>query len=347
MTEASPSPEHKISVKMPNTSPIFAKLSLAISLLAIGASLYSIHYNQRSDIRLGMQQEQLHSSLQTLAQTQTTLGSELNTLKQNMVNLVGQTNTAPPNPSAEAIKDTWYRDEALQALQLATEQLQKNSDPSLAELLVSKSIGLLKASRQANEQSIADDLERAALEFQTQYRSNLTKIMHNLDTLQNQSLELVIKEPRFTPGNTTPAVPATDSPKLWRDKLKDSLNLLEKVIVVRKQDDIVNPLLLPIYQKIVLESIRINLQEAQWALLSRNMVLYAQSLTQVSHELEHYTAADAPINQDFAVLLNELKQADGQPTIALFAAAVSTALQKLEQASATGNNNALAEDSAQ
>lgn len=340
MTDTSPSTEHKAPKKTHYPSSVFGKLGLGVSLLAIGASLYSIHYNQRSDLRLGMQQEQLHNSIQNLEQSQSALRLEINSLKQLIENI-------PPKTANDTgtSQESWYINEVVHMLRLAIEQLQKNSDPSLAELLVSKSIGLLKASGQANIQPSADRLVNALTLFQTEYRMHLTRAMKNLDALQNQSTDLVIKEPHFTPGNTAPVAPTGDNPKLWRDKLKESLNLLEKVIVVRKQDDSVNPLLLPLYQKIVLESIRMNLQEAQWALLNHNTALYAQSLTQVEQEFARYTDNNAPVNQSFASKLQAAKQADNPLNTDSLTAAVSAALQTLEQADAADNTGA--EDAAQ
>lgn len=322
-----------------------SKLGLVVSFLAIGVSFYAVYLNQQNKITLGNQQEQLHRSIQNLAQSQTALSSELKGLTRNIDNLASKTDGAVNQTST--LKKTWYLDEALQTLQLANEQLQKNSDPILAELLVNKGIGLLKASGIVKWQPVADDLEQALLTFQTEYRRSLNDAMHTLDSLQNHTLELVIKEPRFTPGQSAPTEPTGDNPKLWRDKLKDSLNLLEKVIVIRKQDDSINPLLLPLYQKIVLESIRMNLQEAQWALLSHNTELYDQSLVQIHHEFERYTAPDAPANQDFAAKLQAAKNLDTQQSIKPFSLAVITALERLTQSGNTNNSKTISEDTPQ
>lgn len=70
------------------------------------------------------------------------------------------------------------------------------------------------------------------------------------------------------------------SSSVWQERLKNSVGLLEKLVVIRRHDEDILPLPSPAYEALLRESIRLNLQEAQWALLQNNETIYQFSLAQ-------------------------------------------------------------------
>lgn len=66
----------------------------------------------------------------------------------------------------------------------------------------------------------------------------------------------------------------------WQDRLRDNVSLLEKLVVIRHQEEDIVPLPTPAYEALLRETIRLNLQEAQWALLQTNPTIYHLALTQ-------------------------------------------------------------------
>lgn len=76
------------------------------------------------------------------------------------------------------------------------------------------------------------------------------------------------------------------SQSAWQNHLQKNMRFLEKLIVIKHYDDNVQPALSPIQQALLRESIRISLQEAQWAVLQNNTQLYQQSLEQALQNIK-------------------------------------------------------------
>jgi uroporphyrin-3 C-methyltransferase len=77
---------------------------------------------------------------------------------------------------------------------------------------------------------------------------------------------------------------------------------LNKLVVVRRDNEDIKPLSSPLFASILKESIRLNLQEAQWAILNNNSMAYQFALTQAVLTLkkgfnEHLSNKTALLNQ--------------------------------------------------
>lgn len=94
----------------------------------------------------------------------------------------------------------------------------------------------------------------------------------------------------------------------WRQKLKDSVSVLEKMVVVRRNDQDIKPLLSPLYVAVVRQAIILNLQEAQWAVLQNNDAVYHLTLQQAIDSIESNFDADSPVTARVTQQLKMLNQ---------------------------------------
>lgn len=106
--------------------------------------------------------------------------------------------------------------------------------------------------------------------------SQLDAIATSVDTLNVQSSSVDV-----------PAISTeTKSNSSWRSQVENSARLLEKLVVIRKNDEDIKPLMSTQYASLLRESIRINLQEAQWAVLNENQIAYNLFMQQAENTLK-------------------------------------------------------------
>ena len=82
------------------------------------------------------------------------------------------------------------------------------------------------------------------------------------------------------------------------------MNLLEKMVIIRRDDENISPLISPLYESILKENIRLNLQEAQWAILNNNPAVYQLTLKQAIINLKK---SFNKTSQDISSLLKQLQ----------------------------------------
>ncbi|MCC2667254.1 MAG: hemX, partial [Gammaproteobacteria bacterium] len=130
-------------------------------------------------------------------------------------------------------------------------------------------------------------------------------ILSQLDAAQSSVDSLRIQTKSNIESDEKPS-PANASGSNWRNQVDRSINLLEKLIVVRRNDENIEPLVSPLLESALRENIRLNFQEAQWAVINNNSVVYLFALTQAEKNLKRTFNT-----QNTTVLLkqvNELQQ---------------------------------------
>ncbi len=70
--------------------------------------------------------------------------------------------------------------------------------------------------------------------------------------------------------------------------MQTSLNALRQLVVIRHNDDALPPLMSPLLESTLKESIQLNILEARWAVLNNNPTIYAWHC---SKQLEILTAS--------------------------------------------------------
>lgn len=158
-------------------------------------------------------------------------------------------------------------------------------------------------------------------------------LLSQLDAMQLLIAKLPIKHanPLITHGA---ARDHNATPSAWRARLRDSMSLLEKLVVITHQEEGLEPILSPMHQNILRESLRLNLQSAEWAVLQHNQAVYQYLLTKaikdIKRNFDNSTARKAFIEQlqtlqqnnlsapkplipDSLLLLNQLIDNDNTP----------------------------------
>lgn len=138
---------------------------------------------------------------------------------------------------------------------------------------------------------------------------DIAGLLSQLDAAQASVSKLTIQSTITDSGAEEEAdTPQTSNPSAWRSRLQDSVNLLEKLVIVRRNDEDIQPLMSPLFESILRESIRLNLQEAQWAILNNNPVVFQLALKQATTNLKRTFNQQAPNTITLLQQLNELQK---------------------------------------
>lgn len=185
-------------------------------------------------------------------------------------------------------------DNALSALILADKQL---------AAIIKPDVRLEKL-----RQLLAQDLTQ----LKTLPHNDLNSILSQLQTLKIQisQLPLLSTNSSITPNSNLAA--SHSSENKWLGMLQNSLNNFRNLIVIRRWNKPIEPLLPEKEQQFLQHNLLLLLQQAQWALLHHEAVIYQASLQEILETIKDRFASNASITQTVIQNISQLKQIDLQ-----------------------------------
>ena len=123
-----------------------------------------------------------------------------------------------------------------------------------------------------------------------------------LDALQTLCDKLMVNQAQVgLEKNSTKTTSVTLQPKTtsgWREGLKNSLNALEKLVVVQRDDGDIRSIITPAYAMLLREEVHLILQETQLAVIQGNERLYQLTLKQALKKItQSFSHQEALLNQ--------------------------------------------------
>lgn len=293
------------------TKCLIPGITLIVALGALGTASYTLFLNkqlQHQSAHFPMQvqhleqtletvQEQLHAKVDNSQNAQSQLQNKLEHLDKQVQNVMSQ--RFYHNQDWLLLKARYYLelaqinahwssnfDSTISLLQQADQLLTQLNDPKIFEI----------------RQAIAKDISQ----LQAIPLLDSAGILSTLDAAQNTIKELSIPLPANTSESAADQAKTSDnSSSSWRLHLHDSINALEKLVVIRRHDHEVKPLISPLLEAILKEKLSINLQEAQWAVLNKNPFVYQLVLKQAITNLKTNFNENT---QNTAALIKKLTQ---------------------------------------
>lgn len=180
---------------------------------------------------------------------------------------------------------------AIALLQTADQRLAGLDDPKLLDL----------------RQSLA----HAITDLQAVPKVDLPGILLRLTTLQEKIVQLPLRIPVAMSEKTI----TKSTPLNWQEALQNSWHTLKQLIVVRRIDQPVMPLLSVEQQVYLQQNVQILLQQAAFTALRNQNVVYQNSLNQALDLIQRYYAPDSPITQAVVQSLHELQAIDVAPQL--------------------------------
>lgn len=151
----------------------------------------------------------------------------------------------------------------------------------------------------------------------TQYLTNLKAFPHiDLTTIlaQLQSLKLQITQlPLLPSSNSSSKLPTPESStnnlqeNKWAHALKNSLDSFRQLIIIRRLNKPLEPLLPEAEQHYLQHNLLLLLQQAQWALIHHEPNIYQSSLQEIQENIKDHFATNSLDTQKILQAINQLK----------------------------------------
>lgn len=312
-SEASPErPEAKSESRRLHWSPLSfaalgaAALSLVLAWYALSESRELNEKKQHLEAALESISHEQQSHEQKLTELQEQIKTTQSRLQARMTELNKHIDTAMAQRLYQ--KQDWVLLKARYYLELAQINAHWTDNQETTTALLQQADDLLKTLSYQRLYEVRQAIAKEIAEVKASPTLDIAGLMSQLDAAQSIVSKLPIKQSISSPSGNTLLAAQKSTPSAWRERLKESLNLLEKLVVVRHQTDDIKPILSPLHQALLRESIRMNLQEAQWALLQNNAQVYQQSLAQALKDINRTFEKKAAATQSLVRELHALKQ---------------------------------------
>ncbi|MGE3920955.1 MAG: uroporphyrinogen-III C-methyltransferase [Gammaproteobacteria bacterium] len=166
-------------------------------------------------------------------------------------------------------------------------------------------LGLIRLESQANAQLIPveKNLKDSIALLKAIPQINKANLLDKLTALSNQVVELPLVELKID-ANTHPSKPVLSKNTSFWDKLwKNTWYELQKLIVIKRHEQLIHPLLSVPQQDVLVKNIQFLFAQAKWATLYNNQDIYQTSLMQAVEWIKKYFVTTAGETQD---MLNEI-----------------------------------------
>lgn len=287
---------------------------MVIALLALSGAMVATYtsWNKGQDIqqlisRLDALNQQAIHDKKDISNTVNTLEDAQAALKTTLTNLDKTIQSSLQQHSNQT--QDWILLSARYYLELAQINAHWSDDTKTTLALLQQATRSLATIHDQRVFAIRQAIAKEIAEVQATPTLDVVGLLSQLDTVQNDIAALPLKS-MATLINHNPTATNTTNPKTtdWQTRLKNSLSSLQALVIVRHHDENIVPLSTDMDASLLRERLRLNLQEAQWALLQTNDVIFQWSLGQAIKTIQHDFEPNAVITKTMVNTLRHLQQ---------------------------------------
>ncbi|MDP1603114.1 MAG: uroporphyrinogen-III C-methyltransferase [Legionella sp.] len=259
---------------------------------------------------------QLQQKIDTLQAQQSATGSQFSAIDKSLqdAELKLQTRVNDLNKNLQTAlkqrlyqKQDWLLLQARYYLELAQINAHWSKDQKTTTALLQEADGVLQGMSMQELLPVRQAIATEISQIKARPVVDITGLLSQLDAAQSLISDLPIKQSVSDPEATHQKAKTTSS-STWRNTLNDSVDLLQKLVVIRHHDGDIQPILSPMHQALLRENVRMNLQQAQWAVLQNNAAVFDYSLTNAIKEIEKTFEKSAKNTQSLIEQLQALQQ---------------------------------------
>ncbi len=265
-------------------------LTFLTALIALALGLYATYLGQqwtaaaqdqaKALTQLAHNQENTNKSLGAageISETQSQLQNEVHSLTQQFQANLRQQTYRP---------DDWVLLKARFYLELAQVNSHWSDDQSTSIALLQQADSFLKTLSDQGIVPIREEITKVILQLQALPQNDVVNLLSQIQAIEALITNLPPQEPHVLGINDASTTTPVGKEATWKERLQRSLKSLEKLVVIRRDDDTVQLPLSPLHQTLIRDLISMNLQEARWAILQNNNDIYHLAL---KHALEAIT----------------------------------------------------------
>ncbi|MDF1677684.1 MAG: uroporphyrinogen-III C-methyltransferase [Legionellaceae bacterium] len=303
-TETSKTPtETSTHTKRPGTAALWL-----LTLFAILAALTALYMNQQLAHNLEKQFTSLHATLDVLTQQQTNTEARLKAYRavtmsrearSEKARLEFEKNLKETLQQHQNTSDDWRLLKARHLLELAGLNAHWSHDKDATAAMLSEADTILAPLHNPALISVRKALAHDIHQVKSTPTTDITGLLTQLNSAIQHTWSL--------PVNPLPEerAPTSTPPKTHKEA---ALNFLNRLVTIRHHTDTLLPESTLAFEGILRATIRLNLQEAEWAVLEQNNTVYQLALEQAIQTLEKSFISDKAQTRALIELLNQLKQ---------------------------------------
>lgn len=306
----SSSPPHHLPKVRWNLAHFIAMIAFGLGLLTAAALIlcYGQVSNALKEVMTSLQEHTIQGEKQD-QQLSAAVTELQNQTQQQKIALINLQQLSTGNVAI------WRFAEAKYLVQLANYHLTFTRDVPAALALLQTAEQRIATINDPTLLHIRQLIANSIVELQAVPKLDLAGLLTRITALQVQTIRLPaigLPPPEITPEEQKPENLAR-SP--LRKAINDSWVTLQKIVVIRRQDEQIQPLLSPEQQTYLQQNLQLILQQAQWAALRGQEDVYQSSLNQAQKWVEHYFAGNLPATQAFIRSIGDLKKIHVQPPL--------------------------------
>ncbi|QBR85041.1 hypothetical protein E3983_12165 [Legionella israelensis] len=312
-------PKQKASASPIRKDPIhlLSLLSLLIAIVAIATAIYVLQVNKQLHQDFDQQKNTMDTRLSKLRTQQSSIqdhlkatGKSLKQAKEEIKERLDNVNQQFKLTMEQQLYENqdWMLLKARYYIELAQINAHWSDNVSTTVALLKQADMILSHINTSEVFNIRQAIAREIAQLKSKPKIDVAGLLSQLDAAQQtvRKLPLALTEKKLTEA-TNHQNASNETPRTWRKRLQDSVSLLEKLVVIRRHDEDIKPLLSPLYVAVIKETIQLNLQEVQWAVLNNNHQVYQIALNQAIENIKRHFDTSATITSHLIQQLNQLK----------------------------------------
>jgi len=279
-----------------------------IALMSSGYSLYSAFHQRRiksmqiehilNQVASLRQQQldtkaQIDNAMQSITESDNALKNKLDSLSKHLQDGLQQ--------RSYKTKD-WLLIKARHYLELAQMNANWGTDLQTTTALLEEADALLADIPDQRTFMIRQAIAKEIAEIKALPTLDTAGLLSQLDAAQLGITRIPLQDTLIESNRPS------DSKETAASPLKESLNLLKGLVIIRHRDETIRPLPSKAYEGMLREEIRLNLQEAEWALLKNNEGIYQFALSAAIKNIMTSFAGEAPATKAIIIQLQHLQK---------------------------------------
>ena len=303
----------------PRLKSLLAVLLSSISLLLTGYLFYSLwQIKQHHAKQIQTLQTQSVKTRETQQGIMTELQQSVDDLQQEQ-RLLENNLTATEKRLQETLQqsqyqgDDWKLLKARYFLELAQMNTHWSYDSQTTHALLQKADQVLANIHSQHLFKLRQIIAEKTAMIKAQTQVDKTGMLSQLDALKKQVADLSLKTPlvQSLPPQEDRVSTVSETKGNWKQMLQANLNLLSKLVVIRRHDKPIEPLLSEQQVALSQAGIMADFSSAQLAVLQNNEQIFRQTLKQAAAAIQHTFADDTKTQ----ALLQQLKKLEAIPLV--------------------------------
>lgn len=317
LTESESITSHKTEHQIP-LHYHFYRLYIVFLLLALGLASFALYESRQAlhmqKVQKTILENNIHNIEKQQIQSKEKINQNLNVQLQEVQTqlsfLSKQLHSSQEQISTK--KPDWLLYKVKFYLEIAQINLKWTDNINLTIAVLQQADELLKDLNQQQIIEIRQAIAKEILELKALPVADITGLLTQVSALQALISSLEIKSASSITNKQSDKSPNKQT--TWREKFQESLTSLAHLVIIKEDSDNSFILYSPRYEALLRENLRMDLKQAQWALIQKNQVTYLSSLNQAVEDLNRGFKKTSR-SSAFSKLLDELRKINiGQDT---------------------------------